>query len=78
MPLDTERIDKHISELRKYDWFEELYQRTEYHRLFFVRKRLRLYLQSAWRTRQLKNSIRAQEKFIEFLNKELKRSSQEK
>lgn len=78
MPLDTERIDKHISELRKLQWFEELYQRPEFHRLFFVRKNLRLYLESSWRTRRLKSSKRAQEKFIELLHKELKRSSHEK
>lgn len=78
VPLDTVRIDKHISELRELEWFEELYQRPGFHRLFFVRKNLRLYLESPWRTRRLKSSKRAQEKFIDFLHNELKRSSQEK
>jgi ASC-1-like (ASCH) protein len=69
--LNTKKIDKHIAELRKYNWFNDLYQDEKYHRLFFVNKRIRKYLQSTYKTKRLKNNTNAQNAFISFLDKQL-------
>jgi hypothetical protein len=39
--LNTKKIDKHIEELRKNNWFNKLYDDEKYHRLFFVYKPVR-------------------------------------
>jgi hypothetical protein len=42
--LNTKKIDKHIEELRNYNWFNELYEDEKYHRLFFVNKQVRKFI----------------------------------
>jgi hypothetical protein len=69
--LNTKKIDKHIEELRKYNWFNELYDNEKYHRLFFVNKRVRKFLQSTFLTNRLKNNPNAQNNFKSLLEKQL-------
>lgn len=68
--LNTKKIDKHIKELRKYNWFNELYEDEKYHRLFFVNKRVRKFLQSTFLTKRLRNNPNAQNTFKSLLNKQ--------
>lgn len=69
--LNTKKIDKHIEELRKYEWFKELYNDEKYHRLFFVNKRVRKFLQSTYLTNRLKSNPNAQNTFKSLLEKQL-------
>jgi hypothetical protein len=69
--LNTKKIDKHIEELRKYNWFNELYNDEKYHRLFFVNKRVRKFLQSTFLTKRLINNPNAQNTFKSLLNQQL-------
>ena len=69
--LNTKKIDRHIDELRKYNWFNELYEDEKYHRLFFVNKRVRKFLQSTFLTKRLRNNPNAQNTFKSLLNKQL-------
>ncbi len=69
--LNTKKIDKHIEELRKYNWFNELYDDEKYHRLFFVNKRVRKFLQSTYLTKRLIKNTNAQNTFKSFLEKQI-------
>lgn len=69
--LNTKKIDKDIEELRKYKWFNELYEDEKYHRLFFVNKRVRKFLQSTFLTKRLRNNPKAQNTFKSILDKQL-------
>jgi hypothetical protein len=73
--LNTKKIDKNIEELRKYNWFNTLYDDEKYHRLFFVNKRVRKSLQSTFLTKRLKNNPNAQKTFKSLLDKQLKKFS---
>nr|WP_259548608.1 hypothetical protein [Heyndrickxia oleronia] len=69
--LNTKKIDKHIDELRKYNCFNELYDDEKYHRLFFVNRRVRKFLQSSYLTKRLINDPNAQNSFKSLLDKQL-------
>ncbi|MCQ6275950.1 hypothetical protein JMM81_13465 [Bacillus sp. V3B] len=69
--LDTKKIDKHIEELRKYKWFNELYSDEKYHRLFFVNRKVRKFLQSRILTKRLINNSNTQKTFKSLLDKQL-------
>lgn len=69
--LDTKKIDKHIQKLIQYDWFKAIYEDEKYHRLFFVNKHVRKYLQSRIRVNNMIRSKEAQRKFFIFLTKQL-------
>jgi hypothetical protein len=69
--LNTKKIDKHIEELRKYNWFNELYDNEKYHRLFFVNKRVRKFLQSTYLTKRLINNSNARNSFKSLLDKQI-------
>jgi hypothetical protein len=73
--LNTKKIDKHINELRKYNWFNTLYNDEKYHRLFFVNKRVRKFLQSTFLTKRLINNPNAQNTFKTLLDKQLSKKS---
>ena len=73
--LNTKKIDKHIEELRKYNWFNELYDHEKYHRLFFVNRHVRKFLQSTYRTKRLINNPNAQDAFKSFLEKQISKIS---
>ncbi|CAH0343981.1 hypothetical protein BCI9360_00209 [Bacillus sp. CECT 9360] len=69
--LNTEKIDNHIQQLNQYDWFKVIYEDEKYHRLFFVNKHVRKYLQSRIRVNNMIRSKEAQRKFFIFLTKQL-------
>lgn len=68
--LNTEKIDKHIKQLRKHEWFNDLYNSETYRHLFFGNKKVRKYLQSRLTTRRMLRSLKAQEKFKKLLVKQ--------
>ena len=51
--LNTKKIDKHIKQLRKYEWFNDLYVSKSYHHLFFGNRKVRKHLQSGLTTRKI-------------------------
>ena len=70
--LNTKKIDQNIERLNQYDWFKKIYEDEEYHRLFFVNKHVRRYLQSTIRVRKIIRSKEAQRKLLFLLEKEIK------
>ena len=44
--LNTKKIDQNIEQLNQHDWFKNIYEDERYHRLFFVNKHVRRFLQS--------------------------------
>jgi hypothetical protein len=69
--LNTKKIDRHIEELRKNNWFKKLYDDEKYHRLFFVNKPVRKFLQSTFLTKRLINNPNTQNTFKSLLDKQL-------
>ncbi|ANU23369.1 hypothetical protein [Planococcus donghaensis] len=70
--LNTRKIDRNIERLNECDWFKKVYEDKKYHRLFFVNKRVRHYLQSTVRIRRIIRSDKAQKKLLLLLDKEIK------
>ena len=70
--LNTKKIDQNIERLNQYDWFKEIYEDDRYHRLFFVNKHVRRYLQSTIRVRKMIRSKEAQRKLLFLLDKQIK------
>lgn len=68
---NIKKIDRNIERLNEYDWFKKIYKDEKYHRLFFVNKRIRRYLQSTIRVRKIIRRKEAQKKFVLFLDKEI-------
>lgn len=68
--LNTKKIDRNIEKLLEFDWFSKLYTNETYHRLFFVNKRIRYYLQSSRRVKKIIRSKKAQQKLLSLLEKE--------
>ncbi|QIZ09389.1 hypothetical protein HFZ78_24120 [Priestia megaterium] len=60
--LNTKKIDQNIEQLNQHDWFKKIYEDERYHRLFFVNKHVRRYLQSTIRVRKIIRSKEAQRK----------------
>lgn len=73
--LNTQKIDQNIDLLKRQAWFNLLYQDERYHRLFFVNRRVRKYLQSTIRVKKIISNPKAQQKFLLFLDKEVERSN---
>ncbi|MFF3102279.1 hypothetical protein [Viridibacillus arvi] len=57
--LNTKKIDQNIDQLKQYDWFKNIYEDERYHRLFFVSKKVRRYLESTIRVRKIIRSKEA-------------------
>jgi hypothetical protein len=70
--LNTKKIDQNIERLNQYDWFKNIYEDEKYHRLFFVNKHVRRYLQSTTRVRKIIRSKEAQRKLLFLLDKQIK------
>ena len=70
--LNTKKIDQNIERLNQYDWFKKIYEDEKYHRLFFVNKHVRRYLQSTIRVRKIIRSKEARRKLLYLLDKEIK------
>jgi hypothetical protein len=75
--VNTRKIDKNIEKLKHYNWFNTLYDNHKYHRLFFVNRNVRKYLQSERRVRRLIKSSKAKQRFKNLLEKEGLHSIQE-
>lgn len=73
--LDTRKIDKHIEELKKHDWFLTIYENEKYRRLFNVNRNVRAYLQSKRRVNRMIDHPIAQERFIQLLEKQVRSKS---
>lgn len=71
--LHTQKIDKHIEELKQHQWFLTVFNDEAFHRLFFVNWHVRKYLQSRFRVRRLMKSTRARESFINLLQTQVKK-----
>ncbi|MFC4323260.1 hypothetical protein [Litchfieldia salsa] len=70
--LNTEKIDKNIKQLRKYEWFNGLYESETYRHLFFGNRKVRKYLQSSLTAKKMMRNQEAQEKFKQLLDKQEK------
>ena len=69
--LDTRKIDRNIEMLKKDSWFKDIYDDERYHRLFFVNRKVRKYLQNTYRVKRIIRKEDFQIKFIKFLNEQL-------
>ncbi|PUB11136.1 hypothetical protein C8K15_11412 [Paenisporosarcina sp. OV554] len=69
--LDTRKIDRNIVRLKELDWFKTIYDEERYHRLFFINRNIRGYLQSRSRVNKIIRSEQAQIKFMRFLDKQI-------
>ncbi|MGG3563224.1 hypothetical protein ABES03_16665 [Neobacillus rhizosphaerae] len=72
--LNTQKIDKNIDLLKEQAWFKQLYEDERYHRLFFVNRRVRKYLQSTIRVKRIISNPNVQQKFLLFLDKQVEHS----
>ncbi|WP_255473242.1 hypothetical protein [Rummeliibacillus sp. SL167] len=70
--LNSKKIDANIKKLSQIDWFKEIYESEKYRHLFFENRNVRKYLSNNLRVNQLIRQQNQQEKFIQFLNKQLK------
>ena len=70
--LNTKKIDQNIERLNEHDWFKKIQEDEKYHRLFFVNKRLRSYLQSTISVRKIIRSKEAQRKLLLIIEKQIK------
>ncbi|SNT54697.1 hypothetical protein SAMN05444672_14632 [Bacillus sp. OK838] len=71
--LNTKRIDQNIERLNQHDWFKDIYEDEKYHRLFFVNRNVRQYLQSTMRVKRIIKREKSQRVFLVFLNEQLKK-----
>ncbi|KAB2335588.1 hypothetical protein [Bacillus mesophilum] len=69
--LDTRKIDRNIEMLKNYSWFKDIYDDERYHRLFFVNRKVRMYLQNTYRVKKIIKNEDFKIKFIKFLNEQL-------
>jgi hypothetical protein len=73
--LNTQKIDRNIDKLKQYEWFKVLYEDERYHRLFFVNRHIRAYLQSSLRVNRIMRDKEAQHRFLRLLDKQIKRAT---
>ncbi|MBT2668843.1 hypothetical protein J7J00_25935 [Bacillus sp. ISL-4] len=71
--LDTRRIDRNIEMLKNHTWFKDIYEDENYHRLFFVNRNVRRYLQSTMRVKRIIKRAKSQRVFLVYLDKQLKK-----
>lgn len=69
--LDTRKIDRNIERLKELDWFKTIYDEEKYHRLFFVNRHVRGYLQSTIRVNKIIRSKKAQIKLMRLLDNQI-------
>ena len=69
--LGTRKIDRNIVRLKERDGFKTIYDEERYHRLFFMKRNIRGYLQSTRRVNKIIRSEQAQIKFMRFLDKQI-------
>lgn len=69
--LETQKIDRNIEMLKNYTWFKNIYDDENYHRMFFVNRKVRWYLQSSIRVKRIMKKEKARKRLIIFLNKQL-------
>lgn len=69
--LDTRRIDRNIEQLKQHDWFKKIYEDEKYHRLFFVNRHVRRYLQSTIRVKRIIRNQKAQKRLLTLLDKQI-------
>ena len=69
--LNTRKIDQNIERLKELEWFNTIYDEEKYHRLFFVNRHVRGYLQSTLRVNKIIRSQKAQIKFMRLLDKQV-------
>jgi len=69
--LNTKKIDRNIKKLTNYDWFKDLYDDENYHRLFLVNRRIRGYLQSTYRVKRMIKYEKSRNKLKKLLAKEI-------
>ncbi|MFJ7666409.1 hypothetical protein ACIQXI_04835 [Lysinibacillus sp. NPDC097195] len=72
-PLNTKKIDKHIEQLKQLEWFSDIYHDEKYHKLFFVNRNVRKYLQNSYRVKKIVKKKQAQERFLYFLSKQMQK-----
>ena len=70
--MNTKKIDSNIELLKHQVWFKKIYEDERYHRLFFVNRHVRGYLQSTIRVKRIIRSKEAQRKLIVYLDKQCK------
>ncbi|MGE7762924.1 hypothetical protein [Peribacillus sp. NPDC097895] len=70
--LDTRKIDRNIEMLKNHNWFKDIYEDEKYHRLFFVNRTVRQYLQKTMRVKRIIKREKSQRVFLLFLNNQLK------
>lgn len=75
--LDTKRVDYHINDLNKHAWFKEIYLDERYRKLLLMNYKTRSYLDSPFFVKRLMNHPNARDKFIHFLQKQLKKQSKQ-
>jgi len=71
--LNTRKIDRNIELLKELQWFNTIYDDEKYHRLFFVNRHVRSYLQSTLRVNKIIRSQKAPKKFMRLLDKQIQR-----
>lgn len=69
--LNTRKIDQNIERLKELEWFKTIYGEEKYHRLFFINRHVRKYLQSTLRVKKIIRSQRAQMKFMRLLDRQI-------
>ncbi|MEK4487850.1 nitrite reductase [Psychrobacillus sp. FSL H8-0484] len=65
--LNTVKIEKNIERLKAFSWFNELYEKEEHRRSFFMSLKVRRYLESSIRVSRLIRSEREKERLILLL-----------
>lgn len=73
--LDTRKIDQNIILLKGEGWFNQIYENERYHRLFFINRQVRRYLQSTIRVKRIIRNPKAQQKFMVFLDLQAEKSN---
>lgn len=71
--LNTKKIDQNIEKLKNYTWFNDIYIDEKYQRLFLINRKVREYLQSTTRVKRIIKKEKSRNKFLELLNKEVKK-----
>lgn len=69
--LDSRKIDRHIEELNKQEWFNAYYTDAKYRSLFFGNVNVRRRLQSRLLVKRLLVSDKAQKSFGHYLKKQI-------
>ena len=69
--LDSRKIDRHIEELERQEWFNVYYTDAKYRSLFFGNVNVRKKLQSRILVKRMLTSDKAQKSFGHYLQKQI-------